>query len=70
MEPMSDNGTPATAERPGKPEGSKPRQTRSYQTELMQLQSKVTTALLLLKSVKPEKGSADTMAAVIGLLQG
>lgn len=76
---MSDASSPIIVDEAHPPQGSPEhkkmadratRVTRSYQTELMHLQSKVTTALILLKNVKPEKGSQDTMNAVIGLLQG
>lgn len=48
----------------------KPRATRSYANELAALENRVKTARMLLEKVKVQAGSQDTMAAVIGLLQG
>jgi hypothetical protein len=52
------------------PEPAKKRQTRSYATELLGLQSRVDAALRMLPSVKVDKGSTEIMAAVIAVLQG
>lgn len=52
------------------PEPKKTRQTRHYQQDLADLQTRVSTAKILLATLKVEKGSQDTMNAVIGLLQG
>lgn len=48
----------------------KPRDTKSWKTLYEGLQTRVSTAQLLLANVKVEKGSADTLNAVLGLLKG
>lgn len=52
-----------------KPEVKK-RTTRHYAAELAALENRVQTARLLLEKVKVEKGSAEVLSAVLGLLKG
>lgn len=55
---------------PAIPHSPSTRHRVEYKSMLGVLEMRVSTALLLLKQVKVEKGSADVMAAVIGILKG
>jgi len=72
VEPESDSGAfeqaHGSAQNP--PKEATKRQTRSYATEAAAMRSAISMAVLLLANVKCEKGSQDTMNAVIGLLKG
>ena len=70
---MSDNELPelpAGGSAVAEPGESKKRQTVSYKDIAYGLQTRVDTALMLLGSVKVERGSLDTMSAVMNLLRG